>query len=68
MKKQPEITYRTRQAFVDAFIQIYMMKDINKITVREIVDLTGTSRATFYRYFQDVYAVLNTLKNLFMSK
>lgn len=63
MKKQPEITDMTRKAYVDAFIQEYKKKDINKITVRELVNITNTSKATFYRYFQDVYAIFEYIES-----
>ncbi len=58
MNKQPDITDATREAFVTAFFVIAQKKGINKITIREITTLAGYNRTTFYRYFVDVYGLL----------
>lgn len=63
MNKQPEVTEATRQAYINAFVKVYMQKNINKITVKELTEITKTSRATFYRYFQDVYAIYEYVEN-----
>ncbi|MCD8117068.1 MAG: TetR/AcrR family transcriptional regulator [Oscillospiraceae bacterium] len=58
MKKQPEVTEATREAFVNAFFQLAKRESIYKITIQEITDLAGYNRTTFYRYFQDVFALM----------
>ncbi|MCD8353913.1 MAG: TetR/AcrR family transcriptional regulator [Clostridiales bacterium] len=58
MKKQPEITDATREAFVTAFFRLAKIKNIHQITVREITNLAGYNRTTFYRYFEDIYALI----------
>jgi AcrR family transcriptional regulator len=63
MKKQPEITAQTRQNLIDAFWQLYCIKRIDKITVREIALKAGYNRGTFYEYFSDVYDVLEQIEN-----
>jgi AcrR family transcriptional regulator len=63
MKKQPEITDRTRKNLVDAFWSLYLTKRIDKITVREITSNAGYNRGTFYEYFRDVYDVLEYIEN-----
>lgn len=62
MNKQPEITDKTRQNFVDVFTRLYLEKDISKITVREIAEKSKSSRATFYRYFRDIYAIFEYIE------
>lgn len=62
MKKQPELTARTRQNLVDAFWSLYCTKRIEQITVREITRRAGYNRATFYEYFEDVYDVLEQIE------
>lgn len=57
MNRQPEITDATRSAFFDAYFQMRQKKELSKITVRNITEITGNSRSTFYRYFEDVYAL-----------
>ena len=62
MKKQPEVTAATRQKIMDAFWTLYKEKAIDKISVAEITTITGNNRGTFYRYFKDVYAVLEQIE------
>lgn len=55
MNKQPAVVEKTRNAFIHTFCQLYTRKPIEKITVQEIVRLTGYNRSTFYQYFTDIY-------------
>lgn len=63
MKKQPKITEKTRNAFVDAFCDVYRQKPLDKITVQEITRRSGYNRSTFYQYFYDIYALLDYVEN-----
>ena len=63
MKKQPEITARTKKAFVDAFCEIYSQKPIEKISIQEIANKAGYNRSSFYQHFCDIYELLNFLEN-----
>ena len=59
MKKQPEVTEKTRQAFIDVFCELYSKKPIEKISVQEIANNSGYNRSTFYQYFSDIYELLD---------
>ena len=59
MKKQPEITDKTRRTFVDVFCDLYSKKPIEKISIREIANHSGYNRSTFYQYFADIYELLD---------
>jgi len=63
MRKNPEITAMTKQAFIDAFCLLSQGKPTEKITVRELSVRAGYNRCTFYQYFSDVYAVLETIED-----
>lgn len=63
MRKNPEITAMTKQAFIDAFCLLSQRKPTEKITVRELSVRAGYNRCTFYQYFSDVYAVLETIED-----
>ncbi|MCD7785293.1 MAG: TetR family transcriptional regulator C-terminal domain-containing protein [Oscillospiraceae bacterium] len=63
MKKQPEITERTRQRFVDAFWKLARTKPISKIAVSELTRLAGYNRSTFYEYFLDTDDLLSYVEN-----
>lgn len=66
MKKQPEITDATREAFVRAFCEFYVERPIEKITVKDISAKAGYSRTTFYNYFKDPNDVLEYIENEFI--
>ena len=63
MKKQPEITEKTRQSFIGVFCELYCQKPIEKITVQDIANKSGYNRSTFYQYFTDVYDLLSFVEN-----
>lgn len=45
-------------AITDAFISLCMKKNIDRITVKDIVEACGISRQTFYYHFQDLLDVV----------
>jgi len=63
MKKQPEITEKTRQSFIDIFCELYTQKPIEKISIQEISNKSGYNRSTFYQYFNDIYELLAYIEN-----
>ncbi len=67
MKKQPEITAATREAFVNAFFTLAKKKNIYQITIREITGLAGYNRTTFYRYFEDVFSLIEYAEDEFLQ-
>lgn len=67
MKKQPEITDKTRQMFIDAFCILYSQKPLDKISVQEIARKAGYNRSTFYQYFLDMNDLLLTIETEMME-
>lgn len=63
MKKQPEITEKTRQTFIDVFCELYSQKPIEKISIQELANRSGYNRSTFYQYFTDIYELLDFVEN-----
>ena len=63
MKKQPQITEKTRQTFVEVFCELYSQKPIEKISIQEIANKSGYNRSTFYQYFTDIYELLDSVEN-----
>ena len=57
------VSDRTRHNFMDAFWRLYEVRDIGSIRVQEICDIVGYHRNSFYRYFSDVYDVLENIEN-----
>jgi AcrR family transcriptional regulator len=49
---------RTKKAIKASFAELLSEKnDINKITVKELVERADISKSTFYDHYQDIYAV-----------
>ncbi len=68
MKKNPEITERTKQKFVDAFLLLVKTKPISKITASEITRLAGYNRSTFYEYFMDTDDLLEYIETNLLNE
>lgn len=58
MQKREELTQLTKQNLREAFWSLYIQKPIEKITVKEITDIAGYNRGTFYLYYKDTYDLL----------
>ncbi len=63
MKKNPEITDATRNKLIQSFCTLYKEKPVSRITVKEITDLAGYNRSTFYQYFSDVFSLLEYVED-----
>lgn len=48
----------TKEALSGALKQMMALKPIDKITVKDLVDICGVNRQTFYYHFDDVYDLL----------
>lgn len=62
----------TRKAIIDAFLQLLEERPLSKITVKDIVDLCGVNRNTFYYHFEDIPALIEEISkeelNLLVQK
>ena len=68
MKKQPQITEQTKANLKDAFWKLYTEKSIEKISIKEITDLAGYNRGTFYLYYKDVYDIFSQIEDELLDK
>lgn len=59
MRSNPQSVERTKKNLMEAFWELYCKNSIRKISVQKIVDRAGYNRSTFYRYFTDVYDILD---------
>ncbi|EEJ71031.1 TetR family transcriptional regulator [Lactobacillus ultunensis] len=53
----------TRELLSESLHDLAKIKSIDKITVKEIAENCGVSKATFYNYFQDKYDLINWIYN-----
>ena len=68
MKKVTNTQINTRQVFIDTFCTLYKTKRIEKITIKELTDQAGYNRSTFYKYFDDIYALLTSIEDELIVK
>ena len=52
---------RTRLAILDGALELLWSRPFRDLTVADLMDVTGVSRSAFYRYFDDLYALMETL-------
>ena len=58
----------TKKTIKDTFIKLLAEKDIKKITVSELCKKADINRATFYRYYVDIYDLLNSIEKEFENE
>lgn len=61
-------TKYTKKVIKDTFLNLLSEKDINKVTVSEICKIADINRATFYRYYFDIYDLLNHIEQDFETE
>lgn len=67
-KKIDRRTKYTLDVIKDTVLKLSEKKEINKITVTEICKIADINRATFYKYYRDIYDLIEQLeKELYKS-
>ena len=54
---------KTRQAILDAALEYLWEHSYRDLTIRELMSLAGSSRSAFYRYYEDLPAMMEQLLN-----
>lgn len=52
----------TKKVIKETLIELLEEKELNKITVSELCEKSDINRATFYRYYMDIYDLLEKLE------
>jgi len=68
MRKVPRKTQNTRGKIVSAAWKLFYEQGYENTTVEDILALSGTSKGTFYHYFEGKDALLGTLSVIFDEK
>lgn len=55
----------TKQRIMDSFLDLLNQKSLDKLTVKDVIEVAEVNRNTFYYYFEDIYDLLN---NVFLKK
>lgn len=53
---------KTRKNIINAFIELRSKKALEKITVRELCELTQINKSTFYAHYQDIFALSDSIE------
>lgn len=61
--KDDRRTKYTKKMIHESFIELLKENSIDKISVTKICELADINRATFYRYYNDQYDLLNSLQD-----
>lgn len=63
MKNEYRNSIRNKNLIKKNFLKLIKIKDIDKISIKELMDECDLSRNTFYLHYQDIYAVLEEFQN-----
>lgn len=61
-QNESEQVRKTKNKIKKAFLELYETKGIEKISIKEITDLAGVNRGTFYVYYMDIYDLLEKVE------
>lgn len=53
---------RTRRNIINAFLNLRSRKPLEKITVKELAEIAGINKATFYLHYHDIYELSESLE------
>lgn len=57
----------TKHAIRTSLIQLLRKKPLNRVTVKELCELSEINRATFYKHYRDAYDLLDQLEKTFLE-
>ncbi len=58
----------TKMVIQQNFVMLLKQKPLNKITVKEICEKAEINRATFYKYYADVYNLMDKIEEQILSE
>lgn len=58
----------TKMVIKDSLVELLKEKPLNRITVKELCERAELNRATFYKYYRDVYDLLEQLEQEFLDQ
>lgn len=63
MNKHEEKVIKTRENIINSFIELWKEQAIEHITIGAITKKAHLNRGTFYKYYNDIYDLLDQLEN-----
>ena len=68
LKKEDRRVRRTKKLLTQALTELLQKKQVNEITVKELTDLADMNRGTFYRYYKDIFDMLEKIEDELFQK
>lgn len=62
-KKVDRRVAKTKRAIYNAIAKLLNEREVEDITIRDIVDIADINRKTFYNYYPGIYALLDEVEN-----
>ena len=59
---------QTKQRLYEALVHLLQQKSLREITVRELTELAGISRGTFYFHYADIYALMEQMESVQLAR
>lgn len=59
---------QTRQNIINSTIMIAEAKGLEKVTVSDVIKKANINRSTFYRYFEDKFALINFIESNILNE
>ena len=59
---------KTKKRLGEAYLELRRRHPIERIRVTEVCRLAGSNRTTFYHYFEDIYALNNSVEDLILEE
>lgn len=61
--------YKTNEELIQTtFLSLLKEKEISQITIREICDIAKVNRSTFYRHYEDIYALMSSIEEIIFTE
>ncbi|MBR4795358.1 MAG: TetR/AcrR family transcriptional regulator, partial [Lachnospiraceae bacterium] len=61
-KNDARVRY-TQHVLKESFLKLLKKKPVNKITVKEVCELSGLNRSTFYSHYSDCFALMEAIED-----
>ena len=67
-KQEYRSSKRSRRLIREAFLELLEERDLDKITVVDIVKRADVTRSTFYVHYPDIYGIIEEIQNEIISR
>ena len=61
-KREDQRITLTKKLLRDSLVELLNEKSIYKITIRELCEVAGINRSTFYRYYENQFSLLGEME------